>query len=41
MGSIDWIIVAAFVVFLVGISVYTRKLVKSAADFVAVNRCAG
>ncbi len=41
MGLIDWIVVAAFVVILVGVSVYTRKLVKSAADFVAANRCAG
>jgi SSS family solute:Na+ symporter len=41
MSSIDWAVVIAFIVVLFVISLYTRSLVRSAADFVAANRCAG
>ena len=41
MGWIDWLEVAASLVFIVGCAVFTRRYVKSVADYVAAGRAAG
>jgi SSS family solute:Na+ symporter len=39
--AIDWVIVAATLALVVGVALYTRRFVKSVADFLAAGRCAG
>ena len=41
MTPMDWIIVVAFTRVLFASSLYTRKYVRSVADFLVANRCAG
>jgi SSS family solute:Na+ symporter len=41
MQPIDWILVAATLALVIGVAVYTRRFVKSVADFLAAGRCAG
>ena len=41
MHWIDWTIVAVFAAFVVGMSAYTTRFMRSVADFLAGNRCAG
>ena len=41
MHAIDWAIVFALIVFLCVVLIYCQKYVKSTADFLAANRCAG
>ncbi len=41
MHFIDWTIVAATLALVVGVALYTRRFVKSVADFLAAGRCAG
>ena len=41
MHSIDWILVVVPIVVVVAVAIYTRRYVKSVADFLAGGRCAG
>jgi SSS family solute:Na+ symporter len=41
MRPIDWFFVAATLALVVAFAVYTRRFVKSVADFLAAGRCAG
>jgi SSS family solute:Na+ symporter len=41
MQTIDWVLVIASIVLVIGFAVYTRQFVKGVADFVAGSRCAG
>ena len=41
MRPIDWTIVAATLLLVLAFAVYTRRFVKSVADFLAAGRCAG
>ena len=41
MQPVDWAITIFFIAALIGILIYCRRYVKSAADFLAANRCAG
>ncbi|MBE6366930.1 MAG: sodium:solute symporter [Lentisphaerae bacterium] len=41
MGTVDWSIVAGLMLALVFILIYCQRYVKSTADFLAANRCAG
>ena len=41
MQPIDWFLVAATLALVVAVAVYTRRFVKSVADFLAGGRCAG
>src|SRR5215213_5305426 len=41
MRAIDWTIVAATLLLVLAFAVYTRRFVKSVADFLAAGRCAG
>ena len=41
MHAIDWAIVATLFVLLIFVLVYCQKYIKSTADFLAANRCAG
>ena len=40
MQSIDWALIAIFVVSLLSVAVYFKQFTKSVADFLAANRCA-
>src|SRR5262245_34706280 len=41
MQSIDWILVAVPILLILLFALYTRRFVKSVADFLAGGRCAG
>jgi SSS family solute:Na+ symporter len=41
MRAIDWILVAATLALVLGFAAYTRRFVRSVADFLAAGRCAG
>jgi SSS family solute:Na+ symporter len=41
MRLIDWLLVIIPIAFVLGVAVYTRRFVKSVADFLAAGRCAG
>ena len=41
LHSIDWYIVAALLVLITGLSLYSNRYLKSVADFLAANRAAG
>lgn len=41
MHLIDWILVAAPIVLVIGFAVYTHRFVRSVADFLSGGRCAG
>ena len=41
MQTLDWAIVIGMIVVLTGILLYCNKYMRSAADFLAANRCAG
>jgi len=41
MRAIDWILVAATLALVLGFATYTRRFVRSVADFLAAGRCAG
>src|SRR5215213_1882716 len=41
MQWIDWLLVAVPIGFVLAVAVYTRRFVKSVADFLAAGRCAG
>src|SRR3954462_4242449 len=41
MQPIDWMFMAAPIVLVIGIAIYTRRYVKGVADFLAASRCAG
>ncbi|OHB54003.1 MAG: hypothetical protein A2Y12_04980 [Planctomycetes bacterium GWF2_42_9] len=41
LNSLDWCIVIGFVAFLLFMANYTKRFVRSVADFLAANRCAG
>src|SRR3954469_11082593 len=41
MQPIDWILVALPIALVLGFALYTRRFVKSVADFLAGGRCAG
>lgn len=41
MQPIDWTITIVFIAALIGVLIYCHKFVKSSADFLAANRCAG
>ena len=41
MQTIDWLIVAAALAMVVGVAVYTKRYVRSVADFLSGGRCAG
>jgi SSS family solute:Na+ symporter len=41
MRAIDWILVAATLALVLAIAAYTRRFVRSVADFLAAGRCAG
>ena len=41
MQPIDWIFLAAPIALVIGVAMYTRRYVKSVADFLAAGRCAG
>jgi SSS family solute:Na+ symporter len=41
MGNIDWLVLGASVLLIISVAVYTRRFVKSVADFVAAGRSAG
>lgn len=41
MHSIDWILVAGTLALVLGVATYTRRFVRSVADFLAAGRCAG
>src|SRR5215212_1218648 len=40
MHAVDWAIVAATLTLVVAVALYTRRFVKSVADFLAAGRCA-
>src|SRR5690348_13667459 len=41
MQLIDWVLVIAPILLVVGFAVYTQRYVRSVADFLAGGRCAG
>ena len=41
LGALDWLIIAAFFVFVAGTAIVSRPLVRSVADFLAAGRTAG
>src|SRR3954468_22183752 len=41
MHLIDWILVAASLAVVLAFALYTRRFVRSVADFLAAGRCAG
>jgi SSS family solute:Na+ symporter len=41
LGAVDWLIIAAFFVFVAGTAIVSRPLVRSVADFLAAGRTAG
>jgi SSS family solute:Na+ symporter len=41
MRTVDWILVAATMALVLGVATYTRRFVRSVADFLAAGRCAG
>ena len=41
MGMFDWLIVGGLLLVLVGVAVFSQRYVRSVADFLAANRCAG
>ena len=41
MQAIDWVLVAATLALVLAFALYTRRFVKSVADFLAGGRCAG
>jgi SSS family solute:Na+ symporter len=41
MRTVDWILVAATMALVLGVAIYTRRFVRSVADFLAAGRCAG
>ncbi len=41
LHTIDWVIVAVMAAFFIYMAWYTRRFVKSVADFMVANRCAG
>ena len=41
LSFVDWAIVFGLLVFIVGAAIYTNRYMKSVADFLAANRCAG
>jgi solute:Na+ symporter, SSS family len=41
MQWIDWVLVVIPIAFVLAVAVYTRRFVKSVADFLAAGRCAG
>ena len=41
MRAIDWILVAATLALVLAVAAYTRRFVRSVADFLAAGRCAG
>ena len=41
MYAIDWAQVIGLIILLVAVLIYCQKFVKSSADFIAANRCAG
>jgi SSS family solute:Na+ symporter len=41
MRAIDWILVATTLALVLGFAAYTRRFVRSVADFLAAGRCAG
>jgi Na+/proline symporter len=40
MHFIDWVIVGALLIIIVGAAIYTKKYTESVSDFLAANRCA-
>ncbi len=41
MQWIDWTLVVIPIAFVLAVAVYTRRFVKSVADFLSAGRCAG
>src|SRR5205809_2154875 len=41
MQTVDWILVIAPLIVVLGFAVYTKRYVKSVADFLSGGRCAG
>src|SRR5438094_5918025 len=41
MHALDWILVAVPIAVILAFALYTRRFVKSVADFLAAGRCAG
>jgi SSS family solute:Na+ symporter len=41
MSHIDWSIIAAFLVFLLGLVAYSRRYMRGVADYLVASRCAG
>ena len=41
MSVVDWVIVAAAMIFITYVALKTQKYVKGVADFCSANRCAG
>lgn len=41
MNYLDWAIVIGLIVLLIGVLIFCQKYIKSTADFLAANRCAG
>lgn len=41
LSNTDWMIIVVFLLFLLGMAIYSRRYNRGVADFLAANRCAG